>query len=713
MASATYSVTVLTKDGPVVELEIRSLLDDEASGLWPSLVLRVLADPPGSPLAGRSLYDAEVLQASLDEQIREVSIVRRTRDTSVVRVHLTDVGFAARLKPGASWKTYHYPSDPIAFVDGVFLPGGTDLMVGDTTGMVEVLPITATGLGPGKAWMNHPGLVSLGAAGRVRMTAGGRWVRVWDTTGKLLVEMEIGSPVSCAALSADGALIAVGTVTGEVTLGSSRGGRRATVIAAGSPIGALAFSGADVVVGHEDGTVRTHAASGAILLEAPKHDAPVVQVATSPSGDIVSADRDGKASWSRAGRLVRAIEHTQRQHHSLYGAVLSADGARLVNGYAGGVEIIDVATGAFRPIDGPYARYIAVQDAADRILAIGEWEVRVYERDGALLFRKKLSQAQVGGTIAETHVRLSPDGAWVVVPYYAEGRPQRLELHAVEGDVVRVSDPVSHVAAMVIHDRGVLVGDGSRSAVFWGFDGEKLAEIDGVVSRAHRAGPGFVVSRDWCRSYTWYDADLRPGRSVETSDPSDRLDDVSSDGRFVLMVARAGGHRVWDTETGETWAVPGGAGMPTIGGSERLLFVMLENQGDHGIPVYDLVTHELRFTVPRTTAGLQVITAPDGTFWVVDPAALRHYDGSGREIGVIGAPPPRDVAMPFGSVLFGANGEVVTSAAVALHETTVRVWPAEGEPRTSHPQWDGGLVVMTESGLAVGLGRHTPRVLRL
>lgn len=724
MASPTYAARVVKKVSTAVELEIKSL-QDEAIGLWPSLVVRVLEDPPGSPLAGRPLYDAAALQASIDEQIGEIELLKRKKGVATLRVHFKDAAFAAHLAKGSAWESYHYATDEIRFVDAVFLPGGELVMVGDSAGAVEIVPVTKKGPGPAKVWMSHAGLVALGAAGDTLITAGGRSVRVWSPTGERRASIEPGEPVTSAAISGDGATIVVGTATGEVTSWSSAGAKRGVVVAAGSAVTALAFAGADVVVGHEDGAVRRHGSGG--VIEETRHAGAVLRIATSPAGDVASVGADREVRWSRGGAPVRSFHHTQHQTHLLAGAKLSADGKRLVNTHSQGLEIIDAATGAFTAFDGAWSRYVSINDAADRILTHAEDQVRVYAPDGKLLRKKKVPAMCVGGSISGGCARLSPDGRWFTVPFYAAGGTPHLELHAVDdGTVVVRENPLGgfpphpqSFSTMAAGAPGLLVGYAMGNAILWSYEGEKLAELEGPIHRAQPAGSGFIVSRDHGKTFTRLDRDLRPGRSVEGPPPPNDLDEGSRDGRFQLIRSNTR-HLVWDTETGETWDVPGIDGVtqatrPTLGRSDDRLFVIPpERHADPTIHVHDLHTRKALFTIPRTAAAYGVTTAPDGSFWIAGLDALHHHDAEGRLLRTIEAPPPSDVPVALASVFFDRDGNVVTTAAPETNELTIRVWPASGAPKEKRVAWGGGiLAVSPTSGLALGLGRHTPQLVRI
>jgi WD40 repeat protein len=185
------------------------------------------------------------------------------------------------------------------------------------------------------------------------------WVRGTETVGRLPNLTHHPGPLTCAAFSPDGALLATGG-DGIALWDLHRSQVIARLAGHGGPVTSVVFSpaGDRLVSGSEDATVRVwEVASRAEVHCLSGHSGPVTSVAVNPDGPVVaSAGADGTVRlWDleRGQELQRLDGHTGRVN----AVVFSRDGAQVVSGGDDrSVRAWDAASGA------PLRQWVAKRD---------------------------------------------------------------------------------------------------------------------------------------------------------------------------------------------------------------------------------------------------------------------------------------------------------------------------------------------------------------
>jgi WD40 repeat protein/transcriptional regulator with XRE-family HTH domain len=323
----------------------------------------------------------------------------------------------------------------------------------------------------------------------------------------------------CIALSANGAYVAVSTVSGEVRVW--RVADRTLVLAAGghgAPLWGVALSADGQLIGGGggDGTVRLwHVPSGRPLAVLKGHAATVWGVALSADGQLAaSAGQDGTVRlWDLAtGRCLGALEG---HAGGVYGVALSADGQLVVSGgQDGAVRVWDPHAG--------------------RCLAVLE-----------------------GHTAAVWSVALSADGQFVA----SAGQDGTVRVWDVKSRrrVAVLEGHAAGIRGVALSADGQLVASGGRdgSVRLWGSRAAKcLAVLEGHVGEvrgvALSADGQLVSSCGWDGTVRLWDTRTSHSLAV-LSGHSGIIGSValSADGSTVASGGADGTVRLWDAVTGQ------------------------------------------------------------------------------------------------------------------------------------------------------------------
>jgi WD40 repeat protein len=627
------------------------------------------------------------------------------QDASVAGAHLAEAVLA---------EAFAYPLAVKLSVDGALLVTGT------STGEVRLWRVADRTLL--LATQGHSGAVwgiALSADGRLLASGGADGtVRLWEAaTGRLLATLqEHTGAVWSVALSADGSLLASGGADGTVrmwslsdaaqrdellgvqeqawsgqlliTLQAHRGAVRCV---------ALSADGSLLASGSMDGTVRHwDTRSGQLLATLGARSGGIYGVELSADGRLLASGADDGTVqlWSLTGTATRAglgmqqepaggqLLATLRGHHgAVYGVALSADGSLLASGGADGtLRMWEVRSGRLvATLQGHSGLVRDVALAGDgRILASGG-------ADGALrLWEPGTGQLQAslqGDTAMVWDVALSADGS-LLASGGGDGAVRLWE--AASGQILAALRGHSGVVHGV-----ALAGDGRIVA---------SSGSDGTV-RLWEAESGRLLANLQGHSGAVWDVALSADGSVLASGGADgtaRLWEAES-GR---LLANLQGHNgaVWDVALSadgsvlasagadgliKLWEIPSGQLVSSLQGHSGVVrSVALSADGrlvasggdDWTVRLWESGTAQLRATLVGHSSTVSSVAisadgrlvascgwAPDGTvrLWEAETgqhvATLRGHKGAVWGVGV------------------SANGSLLASGGA---DGTVRVWEA-------------------------------------
>ncbi|HUS66597.1 MAG TPA: protein kinase [Kofleriaceae bacterium] len=253
-------------------------------------------------------------------------------------------------------------------------PGQTFLLAADPTGLRAFVVhqdgmIAAWDLGQ-EAW--RIALVGHGAqARRVVYTPDGArvvtashdaTVRVWDTrTGRELVRIaHPGGRAVSMDVSRDGTAIVTAGADGNAHLWDAATGAPRASMADGRELATARFlPDGRVVTAGAAGVLRVWRQDGTLVCAAPPLDTGIFSVALSRDGATALAYAEGPVSTLHATDDCRVLHSIETHHHTTVNAAFSADGKTVaITGYvpqgtAPGPLLVDVATGAVRPLPAP------------------------------------------------------------------------------------------------------------------------------------------------------------------------------------------------------------------------------------------------------------------------------------------------------------------------------------------------------------------------
>ncbi len=193
-------------------------------------------------------------------------------------------------------------------------PFGRALVLLDGGGRPYLGIITATGnlawrlpLGDWLGTSPVPGLVAFGPDGRY-LLGNGRSLLCLAPSGRELWRYSLpGTPSSCPAILDASGNFLIGLSDGRLLVLSPYGEKKALYPGHASAVSALGRFGADIVVGHEDGSLALLGASGSVLFQATMRTAPRSFAASPPAGrtpgTLVAIDGKGNlAVFDGGGR---------------------------------------------------------------------------------------------------------------------------------------------------------------------------------------------------------------------------------------------------------------------------------------------------------------------------------------------------------------------------------------------------------------------------
>ncbi len=243
-------------------------------------------------------------------------------------------------------------------------------------------------------------------------------VRVWDaSTGKLRSPIFTHrATVHRLAFNADGSLLATACADGKVHLWSLGTRQQLGTLAHEGPVNCVGFVANGMLVsGSDDGTVRTWDCKSQTEQFAFQAGSPVLHLALSPDGNLISAGcRDGRV-WVWSLKTRRALPGDFRHEQSVSALSFSKTGDKVVSGGLDqSVRIWDLKTGtAFLPplVCGGGVTWVELSDDEQHLMAAAfDGIVRQWNLAGT---GKAEHHFRDMGALST--VKLSPNGRWLLV----------------------------------------------------------------------------------------------------------------------------------------------------------------------------------------------------------------------------------------------------------------------------------------------------------
>jgi WD40 repeat protein/transcriptional regulator with XRE-family HTH domain len=493
--------------------------------------------------------------------------------------------------------------------------------------------------------------------------------------------------VNCVAVSADGALVAAGTLGGDVRVWQVAD-RMALVSVHGhtGSIGGVALSadGRTLASGGFDGTVRlAHAQTGQPVATLLGHTGGVFDVDLSADGQTVaSCGADGTVRlWNAADGRPQASLHGHTG--GVYSVALSADGRTIASGGLDGTLRLWDATGHRPPtiLDGPPGGVVRVALSADGRTVAGcglDGTVQVWTADGSRPLA--VLHGHSGGVYS---VALSADGG-IVASGGFDGTVRLWET-GTQRALATLLTKTGAVYGVALSPDGRTVASGSLDGTvnLWEVDGGRpLATLQGYSSgiwgvgvsadgRTLASGSFDGTVRLWATASGHLLATMRGHRGVYGVA-------LSADGRVVASGGTDGTVRLWESPSGRSLAIleghVGGVIDVVVSGDGRLV----ASGGNDGIVrIWETSTARLLTALQVNTGAVYgVALGADGQLLATGgvDGMVRLFDTASLQLRVTLA---GHTGAVYG-VSLSADGRIVASCGF---DGTVRLWQSRsGRP---------------------------------
>lgn len=700
MSTDVYSVLVKKVKGTSAELQIGCLIDGDQLNLSPTLVLRLLEDPDGSPLQGLRIYDPAWIAENMDRIVERMELLKRAKggESIVVRVITRDPSWLAHLSKGMSWHSTAYAKSELQLIDGAWSHDAKLALIAGNNGVATLYAVTKKGLGAARGFLNHWGVRAIDIFPDMggMLTAGGDLVILWDAKGKKETGRFNVDAAITSARCVDPSRILLGCADGSARL-VDHSGAELSRAACGSPITAIDVdpSGELAAIGCEDGGVWSWTFSGDPTRRAA-HQGPVTDVATR-GGQLLSGGQDRRARLFAAGSTSPSAElvHETRSSYGTYNARLSPSGDELLMSAGPKVVAVEPTTGAVTELDPDFDGSIFTYSPSGAYRTVertGPWELALWDREGALVKRTQLPRLSLHRDSTGTalgHVRFSPDEEHIAIPAQPEDYKElALEIMPVRTKgQVRCPWPESNYDFFndldFIDDHRVMIGGANYGHGVYDLSGEELVtsktRYDCIIVCPDGSGR-ILVSKD--KDVSILGADLEPLKSTRAPIPySYNTLRWTGDGARVVM-ATGEGVWVWDLETDELWQAEQSDPVDaTPGLSQDGRWMLLQENYDQWtkITLWDLHTRSIAATIPSSRwASVLGFRADSSEVLLCRGDTIERFGLDGAELGKVELGAPAPVEHAISSVALLPDGRALTAA---LGDPQPSLWTAEGIPR--------------------------------
>ena len=460
---------------------VLSVADDGAAALWSATTGRALATlpaRPGGPHYGKVSRDGAFAAIPTDDgvviwdgaTVRTLPTGRATRvaidgdGKRIAVANRADLAVWDRVTSARRWtQPLPVPASFIAWVQDHVVAAGTDHRV-RLFGANTVTPVVTAG---------DVDVFAVAANGLI-ITLSGSTLEAWTAAGEQHGAFEVTSPVETAALSSDGAVVALGGKDGVIRIHDvETGAVLAELIGHRGRVASLALSG--------DGTQL--ASAGADL--------------TLRVWDVASRRQIVSLLGAREPAISAALQFDTQGRKLL---APSADGTIPV--YATGDPEIVTSVDAGEEIDS--ARYF---DRGRRFMTSSAHALQLWSVEG-----ERLGELPLDGGQAE----ISPDGRLAIV--LTRGSPDAvIEDVATGAELARIHDTARlRAAAFARQGNRVITASNDGAVEVWSIDGTHVASLRGHAAAVLAIDPG-VGDRELATASSDLTAriwDLTSGREI-------------------------------------------------------------------------------------------------------------------------------------------------------------------------------------------------------